>query len=84
MEQYKRKFEENWVDFSGLEKHFKIYTDYEYGNPIEASKKIIEDMNKYLDEVSKNLNLAGNFLAPAMKDFLLKNLIKNIKDIRIK
>lgn len=90
MKRYKRKFEEkyslkeSYKDFGNLSNYYfkDDYKDYEYGDPAKASKDIWEDTVGYLKKLEINLNIAGEFLAPAIKNATIKTLIENIKRIK--
>ena len=85
MKRYK-KLNEKYVDEGSLSTFYfsDRYKDYEYGNPRDAAKNIWDETTKYLDEIEKNLKLAGEFLAPAMKQATLKTLMYNIKNLKTK
>lgn len=57
------------------------YKDYKYGKPSEAAKALIEK-TKQLDSIllsmKKDLDLAGDFLAPGMKQSLVDDINKLI------
>lgn len=85
MKRYKSKFEEGYKDFGKLSQWYSgnEYDNYDYGNPKEAAKNIWADTLEYLKNIEKNLDLAGDSLAPGIKVALLKTLKGNIEAIKV-
>jgi len=92
MKRYKSIIKENgvqlkeagWSD-SDLSRFFsKEYDDYKHGNPKKAASQLYSLTIDYLNDVEKNLELAGTFLAPVIKDEVWKMIEKNFKRIKIK
>jgi hypothetical protein len=77
--------ESKWSD-ANLSRFFFSgeYDNYQHGNPKKAAQQIYDLTVNYLDNIEKNLELAGSFLAPAIKDELEKMLKKNFSRIKIK
>ena len=93
MKRYKSIIKENgvqlkeagWSD-SDLSRFFfsKEYDDYKHGDPKKAVSQLYSLTIDYLNDVEKNLELAGTFLASAIKDEVWKMIEKNFKRIKIK
>mgnify|MGYP007016050349 CR=1 FL=1 len=82
--QFKKLKESNFKDFGNLSRFAfdDDYKNYEYGKPSVAAENIWKDVNEFLNNLNKNLDLAGEFLSPGIKEATLKTIIENIKRMK--
>lgn len=76
------KFSENRLK-SIIEKRLEDYTeqeDYEYGEPAEAARAIMKKIDNFVDEISSDLDQAGEFLRPGLKKATLNYLKRKFRD----